>query len=164
MAGCASEPLCQPCVYHGAFKGELLSVETASIDVQVLWKMNLRSFRSHTTLLESIVCTTHSDCCKHHTYSIYSVCVCVCVVSGATGEETSHACSPESRAGGPGDAVSVWTAGPPDQGTDAAGTSCPIFPHRGHMLLSCTITISWSESTCIFGYNHVTTSGERIPF
>lgn len=43
------------------------------------------------------------------------------LVSGATGEETSDACPAESRAGGPGDAVSLWATGSPHQGTDAAG-------------------------------------------
>lgn len=43
------------------------------------------------------------------------------VVSGATGEETTDACPAGSRAGGPGDAVSLWATGPPHQGTDAAG-------------------------------------------
>lgn len=47
----------------------------------------------------------------------------VTVVSGATGEETSDAGPTESGAGGPGDAVSLWAAGPPHQSTDAAGRS-----------------------------------------
>lgn len=46
-------------------------------------------------------------------------------VSGATGEETSDARPAESRAGGPGDVVSLWAAGPPHQGTDAAGRADP---------------------------------------
>lgn len=45
----------------------------------------------------------------------------LCVCSGATGEETSDACPAESGAGGCGDAVSMWAAGPPHQGADAAG-------------------------------------------
>ena len=45
------------------------------------------------------------------------------MVSGATGEETPDAGPSESRAGGPGDAVSLRAAGPPRQGSDAAGTS-----------------------------------------
>lgn len=43
------------------------------------------------------------------------------VSSGAASEETTDARPAESGAGGPGDAVSLWTAGPPHQGTDAAG-------------------------------------------
>lgn len=53
------------------------------------------------------------------------------VVSGATGEETSDAGPAESGAGGPGDAVSLWAAGPPHQSTDAAGRStCLILSHQ----------------------------------
>lgn len=44
------------------------------------------------------------------------------MVSGSTGEETSDACPAWSRASGFGDVVSLWTTGPPYQGTDAAGT------------------------------------------
>lgn len=44
-----------------------------------------------------------------------------CVSSGVTFEETTYACPAESGAGGPGDAVSLWTTGPPHQGTAAAG-------------------------------------------
>lgn len=43
------------------------------------------------------------------------------VVSGAAGEETPDAGPDESWTGGPGDAVSLWPAGPPHQGSDAAG-------------------------------------------
>lgn len=43
------------------------------------------------------------------------------VISGATGEETSDARPPQSRAGRPGDAVSLRTAGLAGQGADAAG-------------------------------------------
>lgn len=43
------------------------------------------------------------------------------VVSWAAGEETSDARPAESWAGGVGDAVSVWAAGPPHQGTSARG-------------------------------------------
>lgn len=45
------------------------------------------------------------------------------MISGATGEETSDARPPESGASWPGDAVSLWAAGPAHQGTDAAGSS-----------------------------------------
>lgn len=45
----------------------------------------------------------------------------VCVPSGATGEETSDARPAEPGAGGSGDAVPLWAAGPPHQGADAAG-------------------------------------------
>lgn len=44
-----------------------------------------------------------------------------CVSSGVTFEETTYACPAEPGAGGPGDDVSLWTTGPPHQGTDAAG-------------------------------------------
>lgn len=43
------------------------------------------------------------------------------VTSGATGEETSDARPTQSRAGRPGDAVSLRAAGPSSQGADAAG-------------------------------------------
>lgn len=43
------------------------------------------------------------------------------LLSGSAGEETSDARPVESRAGGPGDAVSLWATGSPHQGTDAAG-------------------------------------------
>lgn len=45
----------------------------------------------------------------------------LCVSSGVTVEETAYACPSESRAGGLGDAVSLWATGSPHQGTDAAG-------------------------------------------
>lgn len=48
--------------------------------------------------------------------------------SGATGEATFDADPAESGAGGARDAVSLWTAGPPYQGTESAGTvSHPIM-------------------------------------
>lgn len=43
------------------------------------------------------------------------------MISGATGEETADASSAESGTGGARDAVPVWPAGPPHQGSDAAG-------------------------------------------
>ena len=49
----------------------------------------------------------------------------VCVLSGATGEETSDARPAEPGAGGSGDAVPLWAAGPPHQGADAAGRDDP---------------------------------------
>ena len=49
------------------------------------------------------------------------------VDSEAAGEKTSEPYSSESRAGGPGDAVSVWTAGPSHPGSGAAGMSTLLF-------------------------------------
>lgn len=65
------------------------------------------------------------------------------MVSGATGEETSDACPAESRASGPGDVVSLWAAGPPHQGTDAAG--------RGDLSTKCIAsTIAESDKDNIY--------------
>lgn len=162
MAVSTSDPLCQPCAYHEAFKGESLQ--------HTLFCFVLFVFLLKSLLLSVLNCTSGGVRPAGRRWPLpfspsppsfrgpvgwmtYArrfiggcgspVCLClskmwreegdvtggrpagfqfaVCVPSGATGEETSDARPAEPGAGGSGDAVSLWAAGPPHQGADAAG-------------------------------------------
>lgn len=160
MAVSTTEPLCQPCGYHEAFRGKsqhhtLLLFQVSAVlcchitcVVFASWKSAGSVSFQHTDHSPKVLISSLPGTCRTVTHTLidgggapwefvsvdktvkekgrrcqtdlWFIC---CVVSGATGEEAPDAGPSESRAGGPGDAVSLRAAGPPRQGSDAAGTS-----------------------------------------